>query len=217
MKQAIFVLALIFGSNCSAQEPVAAIESPEFPVLYRGYENKVVPAVTNNDGRVVQLSGEGVKIEAVENGFIVKPGSSKRVTLHVLLSDGVTADTIRSIEYRVGNLPVADVYWGEMKNGGIANIRSTDLSIKYSVWVPFENDHRILAWEVKIGEKTISGNGSSLTPAEAFLKNVPSGTILIFAIKTLSPDGITRLRSAQWQVNSWQDEINANPLDFDRD
>lgn len=216
MKRAVLFLVLLFGLNCSAQVPVGAIDSPELPILFRGYANNVVPKVTNVDGRLVQLTGEGVKIERLGNGFIVKPGSIKRVTLHVLLGEGSTADTIQSTEYRVANLPVPDIYWGESKNGGVANIRSTDLSIQYPFEVPFENDHRITSWEVQIGDKTIRGNGSSLASAEPLLKKVPSGTILIFAIKTISPDGISRLHSAQWQVNSWEEEIDANPVGIDR-
>ncbi len=44
--------------NTFSQSPHAAIESGEVHFLFRGFENKVWPVISKNDGRTIGLTGE---------------------------------------------------------------------------------------------------------------------------------------------------------------
>ena len=220
MKCLVIIVSLMFGINSWGQNPVAAVQLSEYNILYRGYENKVIPVVTNNSGKEVRLVGTTSTVEKVENEdyFIVKlTGRGKTEVLHVLLYDGKKTDTVQSIRYRVQNLPAPEIYWGGLRSGGIGNITAKRLSIDYPEGVQLRNDFRIISWEITVKGEVIKGNGDKLTSAEDFLKKIENGTILLFKVKVLSPDGITRIMSAQWEVQSWKEEVKMNPLGFDRE
>lgn len=218
MKTLTLFFLLLIGSNCSAQEPVGAMELLEMNILYRGYTNKVIPAVTNNDGREISVSATNASIskEADEDYFIVKPGNGKTVKLTISLTDdNGKIEVIKTIEYRVTNLPVPYIYWCGARNGSSANIKSTLFFAKYPPEIPLNASFKILHWKVEFEGNSLSGEGSNISTAEEFLKEIPSGMTLVFEFAVLGSDGITRMKKGQWKVNSWEEETeDSNPKVF---
>jgi hypothetical protein len=209
MNYAFLIVSLIIGFNCSAQEPTAALELPEMNLLYRGYPNKVTPAVTNNNGRHVSLIGSNVTIKkSGETGFIVKPGKGRYTTLSVVLSDNEKFDTIRTIRFRVQNLPDPELYWAGSRNGQRANIREVGLFAKYPPEIPLNASFSVTAWKIIHKGDTISGKGSNLSPAHDLFKTIKEETNLLFEVECIGPDGIVRIKKGTWIVFPWEDEKN---------
>lgn len=210
MKALILVFVLFIGSISSAQEPIAALETSEMNILYRGYPNRVIPAVTNNDGRIVSLSATNATVskEVESDYYIIKPNKGKITSLTISLigSDG-SSEIIRTVEYLVYNLPVPEVYWGGVFNKGKANIRSPLFFVKYPPEIPLNASFKIKSWQVTFEGDTIYGFGSNISTAEEFLKKIPDNTTLIFHFKILGPDGILRMKKGEWTVNAWGEEI----------
>ena len=208
MKHLILFAAWILGSNVQAQAPIAAIELQGMNILYRGYENTIIPAVTNSDGRTMIVSARNASVShGPKSTYIIKPGNGKTTTISISLidSDGRTA-VIKTVEYRVANLPVPNIYWGDLISGGNGNLKSPCLSVRYPAEIPLRSEFQVLSWETSFENDTISGDGSSLSTAEDFFKKIPSGTTLLFKVVVQSPDGIRRFRHAQWTVMAWNIE-----------
>jgi len=127
MKYLILIPSLIAAMSCLAQSDNATIESLGDDILYRGYENKVTVRVNKNNSNEIKLIGANVVMKngTNPNEYIVKPGNEGSiVTLHVLSVNSGHNDTLTSVNYRIYNLPVPDVYWGYSKSGGMGNITS---------------------------------------------------------------------------------------------
>ncbi|MDG1334135.1 MAG: GldM family protein [Crocinitomicaceae bacterium] len=220
MKYLATIAGLMIGVTSLAQNEVAAVELPEHNILYRGFTNKISPAVTNNDGQEVRLIGTNSTVEKVkgEESYIVKIKTREKIeTLHVVLYDGANADTVESINYQVANLPAPYVYWGGLRSGGIGNITAKELSIGYPEEVQLENNFEVKSWKIISPDAIIEGDGNNISSAEEFLKKIESGTTLLFTVKVLGEDGITRMKRAQWEVQSWEEESKMNPLKFKRE
>ena len=213
MKYLFLFVGLVISWNCSAQEPVGAIELPEMNILFRGYPNKVIPAVTNNDGRTLVLTAFNARVTKEENEdfFIVKPEQGRRAILSISLrgEDGKT-ELIKKVEYRVLNLPDPELYWGAIKNGGIGNIESKNLFVKHPPLFPLEIPQKIISWEMSCGNDTISGVSSNISTAEEFLKKVPSQAIVLMEIVVVDSEGIQRFRKGHWRVASLKEETKLN-------
>lgn len=211
LKQLILLIGLIAASTCSSQEPSAAIEVSEMNVLYRGYPNKVKIAVSNNSGKKIHLIGANVSmINAGAPGeYIVKAGDGKTATLHVLLLSAEKTDTVRSMQFRVANLPDPEIYWGGARNGGQANSKMLLLFAKYPSEVPLNASFRINAWKMFHQGDTLVGRGSNLKNAEELIKSIQETTTFEFEVECVGPDGITRIKKAMWVVKPWaeQEEI----------
>ena len=210
MKHLFLTFTLFLSFYGSTQEPVVALESPEMNILYRGYHNIINVAVSNTNGNEITLGGANYSARRVGNlnQFTVVPGEGSTTTLHVLLVDGREIDTVRTIEYRVSNLPDPCIYWGGAKNGGKANIRQSKLFVKYPPQIPLRASFTVLSWEMSAGNDTIQGTGPLLSPAKEILQTVDSETIISFQVTYVGPDNVTRKRKATWIVAPWKDQSN---------
>jgi len=219
MNYLILFIGLTIGLICSAQEPVAAAESYELKVLYRGYINKVYPnlPITDNGKINVWVSNASIKDhkdDKNEDFYSVVPGQGKIVTLKFSIGTGDSTEVIKTLKYRVSNLPDTELYWGDVKNGGIGNIQATELFVRHSPLFELDSSHKIVSWEISCRKDTIAGVGSNISSAEEFLRKIPSQSILMMVIIVEGSDGIRRVRNAHWKVPSWKEETDFNPLGF---
>ena len=213
MKNLLTICILMFGMNVNAQEPVAAIELPESNVLYRGYANKIIPAVSNNNGGTLFLAGQGVSISKAEEDdyFIAKPmGSNREVSILVNLIHGTDTTLLRKVDYRVMNLPDPSIYWGSAEGGykgrSKANIREKNLSVNYFHGFPLKSEFTVVSWELTVDSNlVVMGNGSSLHEAEETLKKITETTIVTIRARVIGQDRITRVREASWEVDPWEE------------
>ncbi|MFK7783472.1 MAG: hypothetical protein AB8B56_00075 [Crocinitomicaceae bacterium] len=201
------LLLIIFSSfQCLAQEPSGAIELPEHNILYRGYPNKVIPAATNNLNREVILFGSpNVTIikQPDSETYIVKPGKGKVASLYIGLVNGDSTDTIRTVRYRVVNLPDPTLYWSGIKDGAKANIRSKKLFAKYPPSIPLNATFNILDWEILHNGERTHGKGSNLSSAEDLFKEIKEETEILITTTVVGPDGVQRKITGVWKVKPW--------------
>lgn len=208
MKTLLFAICFItLTLNSFGQLPTAAIESPELNILYRGYENKIIPAVLNSNDREMLLIGKGVTItkpEGVEY-YIAKTNNRDRVvSISVNLIDKFDTLFVREIQYRVSNLPDPYLYWGDARQDGNADLHEKNIDVKYPHEIPLMCTFKIVNWEVIVNEKSISGKGNDLSKAEALLKSVKTTTTVTIKMTVKSTDGILRMRQGTWNVNPWE-------------
>jgi hypothetical protein len=209
MKAFITTLLLVCSTLVSnpslSQEYEGALELPEMNILYRGYPNKVVAAVTNNDGCKIELIGSGCTITKTENSnlYIVKPGSGKSAYITLALVDGDSSIAVRKMEYRVSNLPDPEIYWGGVKSGGTAATHQQVLFAKYPPEIPLNAQFSISEWTMITKTDTCSGKGSNISTAEAIFREINEPTLIEFEVIVVGPDGIQRRKRGTFKVNKW--------------
>jgi hypothetical protein len=205
----LFLLALLFQVlNTHAQAPVAAIEFSETNVLFRGYPNRVLPAVSNNDSGELILAGVNVSIEKEENSeyFIVKPSRERMAKLFVILKKNDILDTIKTVECRVLNLPRPSIFWGQAESGETANIKETSLRVGFPESLPLSANFQIESWQMIAQNDTISGKGNTLIAAEEFLKNITTESKIEIEAMVMGADGKIRKMKGSWVVGPWKEE-----------
>lgn len=213
MKNLLLLSVLTLGLCVLAQEPIVAIEMPEYNILYRGYPNKIIPAVYNNGEGTIFLEGKGVSISKDENGerFTVKvTGSGRAALISVYLINGNDTTFLRKVNYRVSNLPDPAMYWGGAKEGGKANIREDKLFAKYGPEIPLAAQFTVVSWELSVDSSVVMSNGNNLHEAEEILKKIEKPTKASFKIKYIGVDGITRTCNSFWLIDPWDETDEPN-------
>ena len=183
-------------------KPSGSIELPELNVLYRGYPNKV--NATASGFPKTGLTGSGVSISPSGDGWVVKPGKGRSATLSVT---GTTADgktvSLKSMPFRVSNLPDPELYWGGVKNGGRGSKAETKLFAKYPPEIPLSASFRIVKWECQVPGaqgRPPSGPGSNIGAASNLLRAVPAGSQVSFICTVVGPDGVQRKKAGAFKI-----------------
>lgn len=202
--------------QCLSQEQVVvALENPEHNILYRGYPNMIIPAVTNNDGHKVELRGDAeLSIEkwSDDQKYWVKPVSRKKyAVLHVVLISEGKVDTVRSIQYRLFNLPNPSLYWGGAFNGSKASIKQKLIFAKYPPEISLNATFSVLSWTLFFNNESVSGEGANISKAEELLKTIEQKSIVRIEAVAVGPDGVKRTIEGTWTVVPWSKEIDRNP------
>lgn len=202
MKTLLTLVLIQFAITVNAQTPTAALESPELNVLYRGYANRIIPAVSDKENRTVILSGNGVELKKQEGQdyYIAKPGRDRIVTISISLIDEKDTILVKEVEYRVHNLPDPYLYLGTSREGQNADVNATKLFAKYPPEIPLNAKYRVMKWTITINEETISGKGDNMSSASEVLKAAPNGTEVIAEVTVQGPDGIFRKKTGSWII-----------------
>lgn len=201
MKTLLTLFSISFALILQAQTPTAALETPDINMLYRGYANKIIPAVTNSNGKQIILSGKGISLNKTSDGYyIAKPGRGKTASISIYLADKKDTTFIKEVEYRVSNLPDPSLYLGKARIGSSADIHATELHVKYIPEIPLKAEFKVKKWSITVNEETISGTGKSIKSASELLKNAPNGAVVMVNVDVLGEDGITRMRTGNWVV-----------------
>lgn len=188
----------------TVMKPSGSIELPELNVLYRGYENKV--NATASGFPSTALSGSGAALTPTSDGmYIAKPSSGRTASLTV---SGRTADgrtvALKTVQYRVLNLPKPTMYWGAAADGERANPSEINLFTKYGDDVPLNAKFRIIKWEMTIGGAigTAKGPGSQLnTEARNMIRAARGGNSRVFySLQVIGPDNIQRNISGSFTI-----------------
>ena len=203
----VVLLCRCLTNEIFAQEPIGAIELPEMNILYRGYPNKVVFAVTNNGDRNIIVNAVNCTVEEPVNGgyTIARPGGGKTAILSLILTDGEQYDTIKRVHYRVSNLPDPILYWGGSKSNSKATLHSTSLFAKYPPEVPLNASFSIAEWSIFDKGDTISGVGNNLESADSLFRSFEVPTVVTIQTVVVGPDGIRRKILGNWSVDAWTD------------
>ena len=214
-----FLITLIVSWSffCFSQEPTVALELPEHNTLYRGYPNRIIPAVTNNDGAKVQIIGApDLNISSSdEKSYIVKPKSPKKYALlHVVLVSENKIDTVRTVKYRLVNLPDPTLYWGGHKNESKASVKINKIFAKYPPGIPLNATFKIMSWEVIFNGKSVNGKGNNISKAEDLLKMVRTKSEVTIKTVVVGPDGMERKVVGTWKVIPWDEETDEGLIEI---
>lgn len=201
MKTLLTLLSISLALTLQAQTPTAALETPDITMLYRGYANKIIPAVTNSNGKQIVLKGKGLTLQKVEEGYYVaKPGRAKTATISIFLADAKDTTFIKEVEYRISNLPDPSLYLGMSRNGNTADINASKIYAKYPPEIPLNSRFEITKWSITVNEETISGAGNNIKSASELIQNAPNGAVIFVKVSVQGSDGITRMRTGSWVV-----------------
>jgi len=172
-----------------------SISLPEMAVLYRGYDNKVVPVVAGAVSSDIQVSGgskrpaswsdEGVSY----NGFIVTPGAgtSLSITLTGKDKDG-KSKSYGTFKYRVKPFPKPEVLDKTIKKSSGARVT---LVLKDS---PLKANFNVTGGELTIGNDPPITFSGSVIPASAVAK-AKAGVKVAAVIKYNGTGGASNLEA----------------------
>lgn len=191
-----------WSKSITVMKPSGSIELPEMNMLYRGYANKV--NATASGYPTTGLSPAGASVSKSGEGWIVSPGSGKTASLSVT---GTTADgktvTLKTMKFRVSNLPSPELYWGNVPSGGKASRAQTKLFARYPPEIPLNAKFRIISWECQVPGaqgRPPAGPGANISAASTLLRAARTGTQVSFICKVVGPDGIQRTKAGAFKI-----------------
>lgn len=164
----------------------------------------VVPTASGYDQTI--LGGTGVSITKSANAYIVKPtGSGREATLSVSGKSTATGKTanLKTVKYRVSNLPDPELYWGATKSGEKGNRNETKLFAKYPPEIPLNAVFNIVDWECTIPGAPGApprGTGGNIGAATALIKQAKPGMNVSFICTVIGPDGIRRKKGGTFKL-----------------
>lgn len=193
---------LPWKKNVTVMKPSGSIELPELNVLYRGYNNIV--NITASGYPSGDLSVTNATKSKKGEGYVVKPGKGKTSTLTVM---GKTVDgksvRLKSLDFRVQNLPDPSLFWGGKKSGDKGNKNSALLQAKYGDGIPLKAEFKIIKWKfLAPGLKGAppTGAGGSIGSVSSLIRAVKPGTGISFVCDVKGPDGIVRKVGGSWTL-----------------
>ena len=196
------VFALFQSTVGLSQSPHVALEQPEANILYRGYNNRIIPAVENNDGQTISITGTNCTIvhEAGSKEYFIHPGNGKTAVLSVgiVTENGIVP--IKEVEYRVQNLPDPLVFWGGSMSGGKASADAHEIAVSFPPFAALHSSFEVLHWTMTIGEETVSGQGNKLDEAQSMLNSIQQATPVSLDVVVQGSDGIQRKLQGNWQL-----------------
>jgi gliding motility-associated protein GldM len=182
-------------------KPQGSIELPDMNVLYRGYQNKVMAVASGYPSS--SLSAPGCSVSKQGEFYIVGPGRGKTTRLSV---SGKTADgksvNLRTVEFRVKNLPDPQLFWGGKKSGEKANKNSNLLQAKYGPGIPLKAEFKILSWsfQTPAANKPKTGMGGNIASVSGIVRATKPGNQVGFVCTVKGPDGKTRKIGGTWSI-----------------
>lgn len=185
----VFVLGI---GTINAQYEVYAFGNPEMNVLYRGYNNKLKIAL-GEDCANCQIIPFNMIISKSDELYIAKPGSQR--TAELLFVDSLTKDTVKTLSFKVHNLPDPQIYWGGKVSGTKANTNSSLVQCKYGPSVPLVVNFEVIRVQLSADyiNETITCEGERLS--DSFLKavrSIPKDKIICLICDVKGPDGMVR-------------------------
>lgn len=138
------ILILVFVHSLSLKAQPGVVAMPETMILYRGYDNKIVPVIPEGEQLILDVENATAIPDSFEvngnvyNGYILRPGGANTVSLKLngKSSDGLIYDHGTFI-YKVIAMPQP-----ELLNDGISKstgcrinliLRNSPLYVSYNV------------------------------------------------------------------------------------
>lgn len=188
-----YVGLVVLGiGTASAQQQEYAFGNSEMNVLYRGYKNKLKIAL-GEDCANCRIIPVNMTISKSDELYIAKPGGQRTAVL--LFVDSLTKDTVKTLSFKVHNLPDPQIYWGGNVSGTKANTNSSLVQCKYGPSVPLMVNFEVVRVQLSSDDidETIICEGERLS--DSFLKvvrSIPKDKIICLICDVKGPDGIVR-------------------------
>jgi gliding motility-associated protein GldM len=188
-------------------KPSGTVSLPEMNVLYRGYDNIVQGGATGFPS--FSLSGGGnVSLSQSGDHYVAKPGSGRTANISVIgkSANGKTT-SLGNFEFRVKNMPKADLYLGALgpdvdAPAGTMKAQSR-LFAKYGDEIALKATFKVVSWKLTISgaPQPVSGTGNVLSAqAMSYLRQVRSGTMVNITAFYTEPSGRRIKKVGAWTV-----------------
>lgn len=177
-------------------KPQGTVSLPEMNMLYRGYDNQIQGVASGFEQTI--LTGNGVDLTKTANGYIgrVPAGNSKTCSINIAgknSSDNKT-QTLGTFQFRVSNLPPAQVYFGKAGNGEQGSKFDRNLFAKYPPEIPLAVNFSVTSWEMEFMGRSARGTSSTISEeAQNLLKQARPGSTVTFIVRYVDPAKTNRM------------------------
>lgn len=168
---------LQWSKSVAVMKPSGSIDLPEMNVLYRDYENRVIPIANGYPGSDLSVAGGSV---TKNNGiYLVTPANGRtcRMTVVGKTPDGRSV-ALKSVEYRIMELPQADMYLGKSISGSQFKQESWMLDPRTPHSSPVIADYEVVSWKTTINGKNFEGKGNDVSTLKEAVGSMGSGDLL---------------------------------------
>lgn len=152
MNKLVFLIILASCFQSKAQVSVV-VEQPELHILYRNYNNIIIPEATGAEEN--KLSAEGVSIQLTtyqgKKGYIVKPSQGTRI-VPIVHDAKINGEWIRfdTVFYKVKSFPKPQIY-----NRTISKSSGAIIQCGFPLDSPIRCDFEVLS--IVINDEQING------------------------------------------------------------
>ncbi|MNJ86603.1 hypothetical protein D3C87_41070 [compost metagenome] len=126
MKTMMSILALFVCQLGISQIELAL---PEYNVVYRGYDN-CFKIGAGAETAFLELESQEAEVFRTDSCFIVRPSGSYK-TITVLARNFKDKQVVKTWQFRVMNLPVPNVYWGNYLDGTEVGLEEKQVRVDY--------------------------------------------------------------------------------------
>ena len=138
------ILILVFVHSLTLKAQPGVVAMPETMILYRGYDNKIVPVIPEGEQLILDVENATALPDSFEvngnvyNGYILRPGGANTVSLKLKgrSSDGFIHDH-GTFKYRVKAMPQPELMNDEISKRSGCRItlilRDSPLEVSYNV------------------------------------------------------------------------------------
>ncbi|WP_343605986.1 hypothetical protein [Fluviicola sp.] len=202
MQQLLFILFLLITPLISVAQGVISL--PEYNVLYRAYPNRVVLGAGSKTSEFTLESTDAAIVREGDSVFIVRiTGTNRTVDLNI--RNTKSNEIVQVWRYRVMNLPVPVLYWGQYPEGSKVTPDQGEWNLAYEENVIFgEADFEIVSYELWIDGTSYvwKCKGNLIVPD--FVESLKATKVLnngqeihfSVAVQYRSNDGVQRLKRA---------------------
>ena len=189
----LFLSSFIYAQN-------GVISQPEMAIMYRGYNNRIVPMLPNNEQIILELEGGSATAtswtDASGNsvkGYYIKPSTSQYVTIHLKgkTEKGIINDR-GNFTYKVKAFPVP-----MLEQTSISKSSGMNAVISLGADSPFTGvSFTIMGGEIIINEEVFMFTGHQI-PSDCLRKSTIGENIEVnLTYKTTGQEGAYMISSA---------------------
>jgi hypothetical protein len=180
MKTILFsFFSILFSTGIYAQ--YAVIAQPEYSIMYRGYDNFIVPMISSNEIASVNVSGGTCQqttrtVNGIQHiGYIVRPStgvSFVTLTLSGKSKNG-TVKNYGTFQYNVKMFPAP-----RLENNTISKTTGAKLAVGLGADCPLYASYEIIGGKLTIGDEDIPFSGN-IVPVSALEKAKTDANIAV--------------------------------------
>jgi hypothetical protein len=194
-----------WSKSVTVMKPAGAIEMPEFNVLYRGYNNRIIATASGFDKTTLGVSAGVNKTKSGDEWIVTPTGRGRQAFLTVSGTNTTTGRTVqlKRVEYKVSNLPSPSLFCGGVKEGGVIDGRATKIFAKYGPEIPLQSaKFKIINWECQVGNSPGAnprGSGDDISSVTGLIRQAPRGTLITFMCTIIDPSGTRQLMTRSFR------------------
>lgn len=184
--------SILFSTGLYAQQGVIA--QPELAVMYRGYDNFIVPVISSDETASVSVSGGTIKVTSRTvngiqyKGYLINPSPGVlfvTLSLHGKSKNG-TALNYGAFKYKVKPFPMP-----QLENYTISKSTGAELTVGLGADSPLDASFEVLGGSITIGDEDIMFSGNNV-PASALQKaEIDKNIAIALNYKRTGSEGIS--------------------------